>query len=314
MGGSSVGASPFKKVLIPVFFLGVTVFLCVKVFQNGDLSTVRKLLKELISLQSYSACDYRNYIMGPGGQQDDPCLIEIVKEKYLIPPSTLPYNILKADYVNQDIPSNLEKFKIIEDYIMDDKQSPGFFIECGANDGEFISPTLRLEKIHNWTGLLIEGNPGPFSELTKKNRKAWLVNAAACITPNANKITFFTNPKNTGLAGLNSRKEHGVSVQLTVQCIPLFTLLKALNVMEVDFFSLDVEGSELAILETVPFDKIKFKFLTVEHGLIPGGKKALQTFLESKGYFFLKEMRDSLTLDSAFVHESLRERFKDFKQ
>ncbi|CAL8144924.1 unnamed protein product [Orchesella dallaii] len=316
MGGPIAGASrasPLKKVFIVALLLGATVFLFVNFSQNDNVASVTKLLNEVISLQSYSACDYRNYIMGPGGLQDDPCLIEIVKEKYLIPPSSLPYNILKADYVNQDIPSNLEKFKIIEDYIMDDKKSPGFFIECGANDGEFISPTLRLEKIYNWTGLLIEGNPGPFHNLTTKNRKAWIVNAAACITPNANKITFFTNPQNTGLAGLNSRKEHGVSVQLTVQCIPLFTLLKALNVMEVDFFSLDVEGSELAILETVPFDKIKFKFLTVEHGLIPGGRKALQTFLESKGYFFLKEMSDSLTQDSAFVHESLRERFKNFK-
>ncbi|ODM89598.1 Protein Star [Orchesella cincta] len=234
------------------------------------------------------------------------------KEQYLIPPSTLPYNLQKAD-VNQDIPSNLEKFKILENYIIDSEKGPGFFIECGANDGEFISPTLRLEKNYNWSGLLIEGNPGPFSTLAKKNRKAWIVNAAACITPNANKITFFTNPNNTGLAGLNSRKEHGVSVELSVQCIPLYTLLKALNVMEVDFFSLDVEGSELAILKTIPFDKIKFKFLSIEHGLIPGGRPALQAFLESKGYFFLKEIHDHLTGDSAFVHESLRDRFKNFK-
>ncbi len=40
-----------------------------------------------------------------------------------------------------------------------------------------------------------------------------------------------------------------------VQCMPLFSLLAALNVTTVDYFSLDVEGSELKVLKTIPFDK-----------------------------------------------------------
>ena len=43
-----------------------------------------------------------------------------------------------------------------------------------------------------------------------------------------------------------------------VPCYPVETLLYALNVTKVDFFSLDVEGQELAILKTIPFDKVTF--------------------------------------------------------
>lgn len=48
-----------------------------------------------------------------------------------------------------------------------------------------------------------------------------------------------------------------------VQCFPLYTYLLALNVTVVDYFSLDVEGSELNVLKTIPFDKIDIKVSSV---------------------------------------------------
>ena len=45
-------------------------------------------------------------------------------------------------------------------------------------------------------------------------------------------------------------------------CFPLFGVLKALNVTKVDYFSLDVEGNEMDVLRTIPFDLID---ITVEY-------------------------------------------------
>ena len=56
----------------------------------------------------------------------------------------------------------------------------GFFIEAGANDGEFISNTLELEKKYGWTGLLIEPNPYMLVKLRLRNRKAWI--ADVCLS------------------------------------------------------------------------------------------------------------------------------------
>ena len=44
-----------------------------------------------------------------------------------------------------------------------------------------------------------------------------------------------------------------------VDCFPLHVLLLALNVTRVDYFSLDVEGAELDVLRTVPFDRIDIR-------------------------------------------------------
>jgi hypothetical protein len=55
--------------------------------------------------------------------------------------------------------------------------------------------------------------------------------------------------------GYEPAREGGVQVQ----CIPLYTYLMALGVSEVDYFSLDVEGADLAVLKTIPFDKVTFK-------------------------------------------------------
>ena len=38
-------------------------------------------------------------------------------------------------------------------------QRDGFFVECGAFDGETRSNTLNLERDLGWTGVLIEADP-----------------------------------------------------------------------------------------------------------------------------------------------------------
>lgn len=46
----------------------------------------------------------------------------------------------------------------------------------------------------------------------------------------------------------------------TVHCMPLVSILLALN-QTIDYFSLDIEGHELAVLKTLPFDKIDVKVM-----------------------------------------------------
>lgn len=52
-----------------------------------------------------------------------------------------------------------------------------------------------------------------------------------------------------------------------VQCIPLHLLLDAIGVTTVDYFCLDVEGSELNVLRTIPFDQMHIKvfMMTISH-------------------------------------------------
>ena len=44
-----------------------------------------------------------------------------------------------------------------------------------------------------------------------------------------------------------------------VECVPLYTALRAINRTSVDFFSLDVEGVEMGVLAYMPWDKVDIK-------------------------------------------------------
>ena len=56
--------------------------------------------------------------------------------------------------------------------------------------------------------------------------------------------------------GRSKFKNAPVRTVVDVQCLPIFTLLAALDFPTVDFFSLDVEGAELDILQTIPWHKV----------------------------------------------------------
>ncbi len=46
---------------------------------------------------------------------------------------------------------------------------------------------------------------------------------------------------------------------ISVQCFPLYSLLLAINQTTVDYFSLDIEGHEKRVLETIPWDRVDIK-------------------------------------------------------
>ncbi len=52
-------------------------------------------------------------------------------------------------------------------------QTEGFFVECGAYDGEWLSNTLYIERNLNWSGLLIEADPTTYNQLITRRRNAY---------------------------------------------------------------------------------------------------------------------------------------------
>ena len=91
-----------------------------------------------------------------------------------------------------------------------------------------------------------------------------------------------------------------------IECFPFYSFMLALNRTTIDFFSLDVEGDELKILKTIPFDKINIKMLTVEYFHGPGGANALQKFMESKGYQVVANIRQGYSVgDLIFIKKGL---------
>ena len=88
-----------------------------------------------------------------------------------------------------------------------------------------------------------------------------------------------------------------------VPCFPLESMLLALNRTHVDYFSLDVEGYELEILKTIPFDRVDITSLSVEyiHGKLTKGD--YRSYMESHGFSTSSEINFADAKISMFVND-----------
>ena len=168
-------------------------------------------------------------------------------------------------------------------------------MECGANDGEQNSNTLLFEMYHYWDGLLIEANLYLFRELLKKNRRAYLVQA--CLSPRRTPqmVNFTRDSLSGGISdfiptGQQKRRRTGRKLRYLVQCLPVYSILAALRITHVDYFSLDVEGPEVEILRTLPLNKTIVDVFSIEKRIMGDSVSTLRketdikSVLQSYGY------------------------------
>ena len=91
------------------------------------------------------------------------------------------------------------------------------------------------------------------------------------------------------------------------------------NFLKLYIFSLDVEGSELQILKSIPFEKVDIKVLDIEHkhmgDIFPGSFQELKAFLELKGYDYHMQIRDPLGYpnDVVFVKRGFLNEIKEMQ-
>lgn len=224
---------------------------------------------------------------------DDPRLLQEVVKSFLHPPSTEPPRLVEDQLSSQALKYRHYKMefaymfcqKIIRELFKDVRK--GFFVEAGALDGEFLSNTLPLEIKADWTGLLVEADGDMFDQLLKKRRRVWASHSCLALHPYPHREVlkkFSYQKKLTNDFVKYSTKAHGSLLSLggiagptldntapghqeyeSVQCLPLGTLLLALNVSRVDLVSLDVEGAEEGVLRHFPWGRIIVDVWVVEH-------------------------------------------------
>ena len=196
----------------------------------------------------------------------------------------------KEQYFSQD-----KQDAFVDSYFKQKRN--GVFLEVGAADGLVYSNTLFFERSRNWTGLLIETNKELFETLAKHHRKAYALKVCLSIENKTSVVNFHPAGLIGGIVNImklplmeRAKKEAPHIKRTDSICIPLYSILKALNMSYINFFSLDVEGAELEILKTIPFHKVKIDLFYIEyaitnaHGIdgVATNKKlnALNEFLE----------------------------------
>ena len=162
-----------------------------------------------------------------------------------------------------------------------------------------------MEKKFAWKGLLVEPNRS-FHENIANNRDAQLDKRAASSQQDG-QLEFAENVdagEFSKLASTSDRSEGSGSVLYKVDIASLDQILKEANAPKIiDFLSLDTEGTEIDILNSVDMTKYQFGFLAIEHNYEAGKLAELEALLKQYGYH--KILHQYSAFDGWFAHESL---------
>lgn len=78
-----------------------------------------------------------------------------------------------------------------------------------------------------------------------------------------------------------------------VKCFPFYSLMLAANLRSIDLFVLESGGTELQVLETIPFDRVHIQFIDVHLLSSDVEKDTIKEFLIRKNYTFLNNYNGS---------------------
>ena len=196
--------------------------------------------------------------------------------------------------------------KFVNEVLFPDLQK-GFFVDIGAHDGISLSNTYFFEKQKLWNGICFEPIPEIYEAL-KKNRTCIIKNA--CVGDGNRKVVFckVDGPSNM-LSGIfeHYSEQHFKRIQAEIAKfggsyelikVDMLRLSDLLEIgQEIHYLSIDTEGNELSILQSIDFEKNKFISITVENNY---RDPAVKNFLKRMGFVLLARIK----MDEVYIHRS----------
>jgi len=164
----------------------------------------------------------------------------------------------------------------------------GFFVEFGAANGVDLSNTYLLEKTYGWKGILAEPAKVWHEELSA-NRSACIdVSCVWKVSNNIVKFNMVESAEFSTISGFGDGDHHRESrdngVTYDVATISLNDLLKKYDApKQVDYLSIDTEGSEFEILNSVDFNDVDISIISCEHNFTEDRDRVLK-LLSGNGY------------------------------
>jgi FkbM family methyltransferase len=164
----------------------------------------------------------------------------------------------------------------------------GFFLEIGVGTGTTYSNTYLLEKYFAWKGILCEPNPTYFDSIRQSRNS--ILDTRAVYSKSGEKVRFLCVP---GIYGglstivdfVHCDRHTRWGEEVEVETVTLEDVLTQYNApRDIDYISLDTEGSEEKILESLDFNKWNVTLLTIEHNLVPGRAEKFDAILVPFGY------------------------------
>lgn len=178
-------------------------------------------------------------------------------------------------------------------------KADGFYVDVGAFDGRHVSNTYAFE-LRGWRGICLEPHPITFG-LLRELRTAICLNLACVSDETTASVTFYTEPLGL-LSGIQGDREDDVRRRyerrglqfdgfesITVPAMTLNQILVAHLPVNtpIDFISIDVEGTELAVLQGLDLQRYPARVLVIETNT-PADRETMKAYLTTKGYHFAR--------------------------
>jgi hypothetical protein len=117
---------------------------------------------------------------------------------------------------------------------------------------------------------------------------------------------FLTDPRSHSNEGASSLVGRDYVQDVTVGVRTLNSILLEMRApLEIDFFSLDVEGAELEVLKGIDFTIFSFKVICIE--IFEPYVKSMTLFLTEKNYTLIKKITNH---DYIFVNKNMLTKLK----
>ena len=199
--------------------------------------------------------------------------------------------------------------RFIEKNFFDGKKD-GVFVDIGGYDGITGSNTLFFEKFRDWKGICMEASPVQFKKMAE-SRAAECLNIAVSdfegealffeITEGYDQMSRLKEDMQPefldNLKKMNEGKE-AESQDITVKVATFGKIARERDLTHVDYCSIDVEGSEIKVLQGIDFDYTDIRVLSIENPPSqPATFKLVRDFMSERGY----RLAGSLGVDDIFA-------------
>ena len=211
----------------------------------------------------------------------------------------------KFFFWNERYPSQAGQDKIIKEVFFKNKKN-GFFVEIGAYDGVVGSNCYYFERFLNWNGIALEPSNFQFEKL-KKNRKCKLLNSA--VSNEIKEVEFIEVVEGlTQMSGINNDSfKRNIDIILNNNKSKTRTFnLKTITFeqivskdTDIDYLSIDIEGGEMDLLNSINFNNNDIKVISVENN-VPT-KQNFKDFFDNKGFIYFDRVgQDEIFYNSKF--------------
>lgn len=202
-----------------------------------------------------------------------------------------------------------------------DYKTNGFYVDVGAFDGVHLSNSYSFEQ-HNWSGICVEANPAYFKICKESRTGANCLNAACVGDDSIQKIEFYAEELGL-LSGIRGNREDDVRSRYEKRglefkgfskiTVPALTLNAILGQYlpastEIDFISIDVEGSESDVLKGLDLTRFRPRVIVIEANTEEANEALNTCLVQQNGYikartigvnvFYVRDLKDVKALNS----------------